>query len=81
MDHELFTFRSITRAQLALRYLQAADVNASLQRTPKSLAQEGCGYAIRVRAGDRAAMIFAQNAVQYQKRYGYLNGKYREVAR
>ena len=60
MDYYFFTFRSITRAQLALRYLQAADMRAALLRTPKALATEGCGYVIRVRAADAAAADPAQ---------------------
>ncbi len=81
MDYEYFTFRSITRAQLALRYLQAADVTATLLRTPKALATEGCVYAIRVRArdGDQTAEIFAHNAVQFRRRFRRENGQYREV--
>ena len=81
MDYYYWTFRSITRAQLALRYLQAADVRAALQRTPKALATEGCGYVIRVRAGDVAAAdrIFSENQVQYQRRFIQRGGRYQEA--
>lgn len=81
MDYCYYTFRSITRAQLALRYLQASDVPAALQRTPKPLATEGCGYVIRVRQADDAAagQIFADNQVQYQRRFIQLGGRYQEA--
>lgn len=82
MDHDYYTFRSITRGQLALRYLQAADVKATLVRTPRVLAAEGCGYAIRVRTGDSAAAsrVFAENEVRYQRRFREQNGHFREVS-
>lgn len=81
MDYYFFTFRSITRAQLALRYLQAADVRAALLRTPKALATEGCGYVIRVRAADAAAadQLFSENQVRYQRRFIQRGGRYQEV--
>jgi len=83
MDYAFFTFRSVTRGQLALRYLQAADVHAALLRAPKALSAEGCGYAIRVRTADaaRAAQIFEHNAVPYQRRFHQSGGHYREVGR
>ena len=83
MDYDYFTFRSITRGQLALRELQEADVNAALLRTPKALTTEGCGYTVRVRAGegDRAAGILARSDVPYQRRFRQSGGQYREVAR
>ena len=81
MDYYFFTFRSITRAQLALRYLQAAAMRAALLRTPKALATEGCGYVIRVRAADAAAadQLFAENQVRYQRRFIQRSGRYQEV--
>ena len=81
MDYYFFTFRSITRAQLALRYLQAADMRAALLRTPKALATEGCGYVIRVRAADATAadQLFLENQVRYQRRFIQRSGRYQEV--
>lgn len=76
-----FTFRSITRAQLAMRYLQAADMTAGLMRTPKVLAREGCGYAIRVRDSDvsLANQIFQENEIQYHRRFVEQNGRFQEA--
>lgn len=81
MDHYYYTFRSITRGQLALRYLQAAGVTAALMRTPKALATEGCGYAIRVRETEsgHAERIFAAHEVHYQRRFREQNGRFREA--
>ena len=81
MEYEFFTFRSITRGQLALRYLLAADVTAVLMRAPRQLSQEGCAYAIRVQAADAAwaAQIFDHNAVLFQRRFHQSNGRYWEV--
>jgi hypothetical protein len=47
MKRDYITFRSITPAQQAQRLLQQAGVDALLQRTPRALAQNGCGYCLR----------------------------------
>ena len=81
MGYCFYTFRSITRGQLALRALQAENLRASLLRTPRALATEGCGYAIRVREDDCAAAerVFARSGVQFQRRFVERNGQYREL--
>ena len=42
------TFRSVTFAQRGERLLEEAGVRCSLQRTPKWMEAQGCGYALRV---------------------------------
>ena len=43
-----FSFRSVTPAQKALRILTDAGIPASLGRAPAALAENGCGYCLRV---------------------------------
>ena len=75
-----YTFRSITRAQLAQRALREAGVSAALLRTPKALAAEGCGYALRLpRAEETAADRAFRDAPPYQRKFLEQNGRYLEV--
>lgn len=41
-------YRSITKAQRALRELTRRGVHAELVRTPKVLQENGCGYSLRL---------------------------------
>ena len=55
-----FSFRSVTPAQKALRLLTDAGIPASLGRAPAALADNGCGYCLRVsesRAPEAARML------------------------
>lgn len=42
------TFRSVTFAQRAEKLLSGSQVRCSLQRTPRWMEAQGCGYALRV---------------------------------
>ena len=42
------TFRSVTHAQRAEKLLEAHDIRCSLQRAPRWMEAQGCGYALRV---------------------------------
>ena len=48
MREYFVNYRSITKAQRALRALERQGVAASLQRTPQAARQNGCGYSIRL---------------------------------
>lgn len=71
MKMDCFTFRSITPAQQAERVLCRGGVPVGLQRTPRRMEQQGCGYCLRTRAADRElAMALLQQAdIRYQKLY------------
>lgn len=71
MKYCLITFRSVTPAQSAELLLQRNGVNCSLQRTPRSMAQRGCGYCLRVRYTDapRCVQLFREKGVAFQKVY------------
>lgn len=57
MRMDLITFRSITPAQRAQRLLQRVGIGCTLQRTPRMLAQQGCGYCLRLRQEDVASAV------------------------
>lgn len=57
------TFRSITLAQRGEKALRRAGLRCTLQRTPRWMEEQGCGYALRLNAedpGDAVAALRAQ---------------------
>lgn len=48
MNTKCITFRSITPAQRAQRILRQNGIEASLQRTPRQMQRQGCGYCLRL---------------------------------
>ena len=73
MDKIFITFRSITLAQRGERALRAGGVDHALIRTPKELADRGCGYSLRLRAGDRirAQGLLDRDRVPYSRIYAH----------
>lgn len=65
------TFRSVTAAQRGEGLLRRAGVDCVMQRTPRWMEEQGCGYSIRVRRTDsgRAAALLRNNGVAYRKIY------------
>ena len=65
------TFRSITRAQKGSRLLESAGIHHQMLRTPKIIADQGCGYALRVRRDTARMAVEAlrQNEIVYQRVY------------
>lgn len=52
MEVYFITFRSATYAQRAERVLSRAGVRCSVQRTPRWMEEQGCGYSLRVQTGN-----------------------------
>ena len=48
MEFCMITFRSVTPAQRAERLLKEAGVDCTIQRTPRWMSEQGCGYSLRV---------------------------------
>jgi len=48
MKFYYITFRSVTFAQRAEKILSRGDINCTLQRTPRWMEEQGCGYALRL---------------------------------
>lgn len=71
MNMAYISFRSITPAQRAQRILGREGIETILQRTPRYMQQQGCGYALRVRQHelDRALQVIKRNRIVYQKFY------------
>ena len=71
MKTEFITFRSITLAQHGQRVLQKAGMEVILQRTPRPMAERGCGYCLRLRPEDlmRAVERLRKENIAFSKVY------------
>ncbi len=49
MNQYLITVRSVTFAQRGERLLREKGFGCTLQRTPRSMEERGCGYSLRLR--------------------------------
>ena len=67
MFQYVFSFESLTAAQLARGVLDARYVPCRVVRAPKAAARRGCGYAVRVegRDGARTAALLREGGVSY----------------
>ena len=65
------TFRSITPAQRGQRVLRSRGLEAALQRTPRWMEEQGCGYALKLWTNDIEAPVklLRENKVQMRKIY------------
>ena len=61
----------MTYAQRGERTLQAAKIRCTLQRTPRWMEEQGCGYCLRLRTKELApaAELLAREGVPYRKLY------------
>ena len=76
------TFRSVTYAQRGERVLQRAGIGCTLQRTPKWMEQQGCGYCLRLRQPEvsRAVELLRQKQVPLRRVYvSQGDGKMKEM--
>ena len=69
MNEAFITFRSVTYAQRGEAILKRAGLECTLRRTPKALADRGCGYSLRIRPRDAlaAVMLLRENSVSFGK--------------
>ena len=65
------TFRSVTFAQQAERLLKGSGFRCSLQRTPRWMEEQGCGYALRIWAAkiEPAAALLADRQIPMRRTY------------
>ena len=65
------TFRSVTLAQRGERALNRGKVSCQMQRTPRWMEEQGCGYALRIRGEDaaHAVELLRGNGIQFRKVY------------
>ena len=65
------TFRSVTFGQRGQRVLEQAGIHCTLQRTPRWMEQQGCGYYLKLRNEDcrRGTELLRANQVPFRKVY------------
>lgn len=71
MKFYYITFRSVTYAQRGEQLLRQAGIRCDLQRTPRWMEEKGCGYSLRLRAGEVGAALelLRRNGVALRKVY------------
>lgn len=71
MKQCLITFRSITPAQRGEGALGKNGIPCALQRTPRWMQEQGCGYSLKLPFTEiyRAATILTENEIAYRKIY------------
>lgn len=83
MRSYFITFRSVTFAQRGESVLRRAGIDCSMQRTPRWMEEQGCGYCIRVRERNmpRAVELLRGKQVNFRRMYLQLpGGETEEVA-
>ena len=77
------TFRSVTPAQRGENALMKRGVRCVLQRTPRWMQEQGCGYSLVIAADQAyaAVEILRENSISYRKAYLQKDtGKWEEMA-
>lgn len=76
MTNYFITFRSVTFAQRGESVLGREGISCRVQRTPRWMEEQGCGYCLTVKPEDapRAAALLRENQVSYRKVYRQLPG-------
>ena len=76
MDSCMITFRSVTPAQRGENLLRREGIQATAQRTPRAMAEQGCGYSLRLNCVNlqRAAELLRQKGIAYRKTYQIREG-------
>ena len=64
MKSYYITFRSVTWAQRGEKLLEEKGIRCALQRTPRWMEEQGCGYCLRLRTGNIAPAVQLLRAAQ-----------------
>lgn len=72
MKYCLITFRSVTPAQRAERLLKRSGFFCMLQRTPRWMEEQGCGYSVKIPFADVVTCMQRLKEAQIQYRKVYL---------
>ena len=75
MRYYYITFRSVTYAQRGERILAGKGIRCSVQRTPKWMEEQGCGYGLRVWTGEIRRTVGYLREAQLPLRKVYVPGK------
>lgn len=73
------TFRSVTFAQRAEKLLNASDIRCDLQRTPRWMEAQGCGYALRIRTREPEIVVRLLKHHSIPMRRIYLQNEHGEL--
>lgn len=76
MKFYFITFRSVTFAQRGERLLTASGIRCTLQRTPRWMEEQGCGYALKVWTSDVGPVVerLRENQLPLRRVYVQLPG-------
>ncbi len=83
MGSYYITFRSVTLGQRGEKLLNSSGIRCSLQRTPRWMEEQGCGYALRLWTKDiaKAAGLLRVNQLPMRRVYFQRqDGQLEEVA-
>ena len=71
MKYCLITFRSVTPAQRAEQLLKRSGYSCAIQRTPRWMEEQGCGYSVSVFFKDVAACVnrLRESEIPFRKVY------------
>ena len=75
MNHYYITFRSVTYAQRGERILTDKGIRCTVQRTPKWMEEQGCGYALRIWTRDIRRTAEQLRTAQLPMRKIYVQGR------
>ena len=75
MKFYYITFRSVTFAQRGERLMQDSGVRCTLQRTPKWMEEQGCGYCLRLWTKDVRPSVGLLQKHQILFRRIYIQGR------
>ena len=71
MKQCMITFRSVTPAQRGEGALKRAGIDCALQRTPRKMEEQGCGYCLKLLCAQaiRAVAVLQEQQIPYRKVY------------
>ena len=82
MGYGYITFRSVTHAQRGERILEEWGIRCALQRTPRWMEEQGCGYALKLWSKDLsgAVQLLQEARIQLRRIYAQMeDGHLEEV--
>ena len=73
MNVYYITFRSVTFAQRGEEILRRGGISSVLQRTPRWMEEQGCGYGLRLRTGNiyKSLEVLRKDGISWRKVYAY----------
>ena len=83
MNQSFITFRSVTFAQRAEAVLRQKNMEAAIQRTPRWMEEQGCGYCLKLWTQDiyRSVELLRNSRIPMRKVYVHSDdGQLEEVA-